>query len=443
MRWIRRARASWVLVVLLVPLYWLRPLIFDVVTTVTPGLAVQPKLEVLADRKQVKFSLREAQGQALIAGVPWKAILYTPAGPLIARGLTDSGRTNTVSIRHVRAGVLAYSVIIGDDQWRSNGSVTRHPGLPITPLDLKVGARAARVVGNRPPALVLHPLDAQQNVSDEPILVRAERPDRIAFTRRIRVEHLTAWTYIPTGLRTGVLKISASSAGARGERAEMDVQPGPIAGGKLQAYTDSVPADRREWWDVRLEDGHDALGNAALNGTVIEFSAGINAARTRLFATRPTVRATASIDLPPTVTPGRYAVQASSEAYRSNQKILTARPPVTMADLAIRWATLRNSSRITLNIGPLVDRLGALPDDGTPVQLEVIGASNGSSVARGKRCDSRTSAVLYEIALPLKQGSLAWELPPLPNGSSCLRISVAGQGRVIELPETLEPVVKP
>jgi hypothetical protein len=431
-----------VLVVLLVPIHWLRPLIFDVITTAAPSLVAQLKLEVMADRKQVQFSLLDTRGQDLIAAVPWKAILYTPAGPLIARGLTDSSRKNTLSIRHVRAGLLAYRVIIGDDQWQFNGSVTRQPGLPITPLDLKVGARAARVVGNRPPALVLHPLDAQQNVSDEPILVRAERPDRIAFTRRIRVEHLTAWTYIPTGLRTGVLKISASSAGARGERAEVDVQPGPIAGGELRARIDSVPADRREWWDVRLEDGHDALGNAALNGTVVEFSAQINAARTRLFATRPTVRATASIDLPPTITPGRYAVQASSEAYRSNQKILTARPPVTITDLAIRWATRRNSSRVTLNIGPLVDRLGALPDDGTPVELEVLGMSNGSSETR-KRCDSRTSAVLYEIALPLKQGSLAWELPPLPNSSSCLRISVAGQGRVIEVPETLEPAVKP
>jgi hypothetical protein len=110
---------------------------------------------------------------------------------------------------------------------------------------------------------------------------------------------------------------------------------------------------------------------------------------------------------------------------------------VRIADLAIRWATQPDSSRVTLNIGPLVDRLGALPDDGTPVELEVIGTSNG------KRCDSRTSAVLYEISLPLKQGVLAWELPPLPSGSSCLHVSVAGQGRMIELPEMLEPVVKP
>ena len=442
MKWLRRARALWVLVVLLVPLHWLRPLILEAATTNAPVLAVQPKLKVLADRKQVQFKLRDPRGQDLIAGVPWRAILYTPAGPLIARGLTNSSLTSTLSIRHVRAGLLAYRVIVGDDRWRFNGSVTRQPGLPITPLDLKVGARAARVVGNRPPALVLHPLDAQQNVSDEPILVRAERPDRIAFTRRIRVKHLTAWTYIPTGLRTGVLKISASSAQARGERAEVDVQPGPIAVGTLQADNDSVPADRREWWDVRLEDGRDALGNSALNGTVVEFSAQIDAARTRLFATRPTVRSTASIDLPPTVMPGRYAVQASSEAYRSNQKTLTARPPVTINDLMIRWASvhrtaLRDSRRVTLNIGPLVDRLGALPDDGTPVQLEVLAASSG------KRCDSRTSAVLYEISLPLKQGLLSWELPPLPSGSSCVRINVAGQRRVLELPKTLEPAGKP
>ena len=440
MRWFRRARALWVLVVLLVPLHWLRPLIAS--TTNAPSLVSQPKLEVLADRKEVQFKLHDAREQGLIAGVPWKAILYTPAGPLIARGLTDSS-TSTLSIRHVRAGLLAYRVIIGDDQWRFNGSVTRQPGLPITPLDLKVGARAARVVGNRPPALVLHPLDAQQNVSDEPILVRAERPDRIAFTRRIRVKHLTAWTYIPTGLRTGVLKVSASSAGARGERAEVDVQPGPIAGGELRAHIEGVPTDRREWWDVRFEDAHDALGNAALNGTAVEFSSQIDATRMRLFATRPTVRATASIDLPPTVTPGRYAVQASSEAYRSSRKTLTARPAVRIDNLAIRWKTLRGSGRVTLEIGPLVDRLGALPDDGTPVELEVLAEMGSARMGSGRLGCAGKSTVLYGISLPLKQGRLVWELPPLPSGSSCIRIRLAGQGRVIELPKTLEPAGKP
>ena len=323
--------------------------------------------------------------------------------------------------------MLAYRVKV--DQWTFDGTVTRKPGLPITPLDLKVGARAARVVGNRPPALVLHPLDVEQNVSDQPILVRAERPDHLPFAKTIRVKYLTAWTYIPTGLRTGILKISASSAGARGERAEVDVQPGPIASGKLQARNNAVPAKQREWWDLRLENGKDALGNAALNGTAVEFNSVGN--QTMLFATRPTVRATASIDLPPTVTPGNYVVRASSETFRSSRSVLKALSSVAIGTQSIRW---ENPQRWTLQIGPLRDQLGALPDDGTPVKLEVLSEIR----ARTKTCLDQ-SQVLYEIILPLQHGALAWPLPPLPANSRCVRIGIAGESQIIPLPAQVKP----
>ena len=423
-----------------------------------PSLEERPNLSVRVEAARLQFVL-QARAKPLRSGVPWMAILYTPAGPIAARGVTRDG-VSTLWIKHVRAGLLPYRVLIGNaatPEYRFEGTVWRKPGLPITPLDLKVGARAARVVGNRPPALVLHPLDARQNVSDQPVLVRAKRPDRGNFTRTIPVKHLTAWTYIPTGLKTGVLRISASSAGARGERAEVDVQPGPVVSGTLNTITAGVPADRREWWDLRLENAKDALGNPSLNGTLVEFNSrpepsGSALQTPVLFAARPTVRASASLDLPPTVPPGKYPVRASSEAYRSSPNQLTAQPPISLKDIAARWSI---GASLELKIGPLVDRLGALPDDGTPVKLELLGntpkphvrlvdqacgAEGGAhtSPLRGQLPgDSSPLESLYSVTLPLRQGGVIWRLPPLPPGSRCVRLEVAGQIVMLGLPPKL------
>ncbi len=456
--WVARVRASSIPIAVLCACVVLA-LLFKPSSVSIPSLEERPNLSVRVEAARVQFVL-QARAKPVRPGVPWMAILYTPAGPIAARGVTRNG-ASTLSIKHVRAGLLPYRVLIGGaatPEYRFEGTVSRKPGLPITPLDLKVGARAARVIGNRPPALVLHPLDRLQNVSDQPVLVRAKRPDRGNFRRTIPVKHLTAWTYIPTGLKTGVLKISASSAGATGERAEVDVQPGPVVSGTLKTITASVPADRREWWDLRLENAKDALGNPSLNGTLVEFNSwpeplGSAPKTPVLFAARPTVRATASLDLPPTVPPGKYPVWASSEAYRSSPDQLTAQPPISVKDIDARWLI---GTSLELAIGPLVDRLGALPDDGTPVKLELLGNTPNPHVRLSDRAcgaadsasrarhasplrgqllgDSSPLELLYSVTVPLRQGGVTWQLPPLPLGSRCVRLEVAGQRVMLALP---------
>jgi hypothetical protein len=464
--WVARIRAWRIPIAVMLCACVVLALLFKPSSVSIASLEERPNLSVRVEAARVQFVL-QARAKPLRPGVPWMAILYTPAGPIAARGKTRSGETSMLSIKHVRAGLLPYKVLIGatldqrnqkpdlPEPFRFEGTVSRKPGLPITPLDLKVGARAARVVGNRPPALVLHPLDVRQNVSDQSVLVRARRPDRGNFTRTIPVKHLTAWTYIPTGLKTGVLKITASSAGAMGERAEVDVQPGPVVSGTLKTITASVPADRREWWDLRLENAKDALGNLSLNGTVVEFNSRLAPSRSApktpvLFAARPTVRATASLDLPPTVPPGKYPVRASSEAYRSSPDQLTAQPPISVKDIDARWLI---GASLELAIGPLVDRLGALPDDGTPVKLELLGNTPNPHVrlsdracgdaGRARRAsprrgqllgDSSPLELLYSVTVPLQQGGVTWKLPPLPLGSRCVRLEVAGQRMMLALP---------
>lgn len=456
--WVARIRASSIPIAVLCACAVIA-LLFQPSSVSIPSLEERPNLNVYVEAARLQFIL-QARAKPVRPGVPWMAILYTPAGPIAARGVTGNG-ASSLWIKHVRAGLLPYRVLIGDSatlMYRFEGTVWRKPGLPITPLDLKVGARAARVVGNRPPALVLHPLDTRQNVSDQPVLVRARRPDRRNFTRTIPVKHLTAWTYIPTGLKTGVLKITASSAGARGERAEVDVQPGPVVSGTLNTITASVPADRREWWDLRLENAKDALGNPSLNGTLVEFNSRLEPSGPALqtpvlFAARPTVRATASLDLPPTVPPGTYPIRASSEAYRSNPDQLTAEPPISVKDIAARWLI---GASLKLAIGPLVDRLGALPDDGTPVKLELLGnlpnphvhppahpcgTAVGTKPASPRRghvpTDSSPLELLYALTVPLQKGRVIWKLPPLPLGSRCVRLEVAGQSALLVLPNKL------
>ena len=56
--------------------------------------------------------------------------------------------------------------------------------------------------------------------------------------------------------------------------------------------------------------------------------------------------------------------------------------------------------------------------------------------AGGDKCqgDSSPLELLYSVTVPLQQGSVTWKLPPLPLGSRCVRLEVAGQIVMLALP---------
>jgi hypothetical protein len=360
--------------------------------TAIPVLEKIPKLEAKLEQGTVRFTLRNDEAKPFPSGLEWRAVLFTPAGPVEVHGITTNSNKATLEIPQVRAGLITYRVEIADH--RLNGRLERLAGSPVTPLRLKVGARSVRVVGNRRPALVLHPLDRDGNVSGEPV---------------------TAWAVLPPGTRTGSMQVSAASGEARGERAEVDVVPGPVAGVRLEVSPKNVPADQREHWSVRVDGARDALGNPALDGTVTEFGTEFGSGGDwHLFATRPIVRAGAQLEVPPVVSPGAYKLEARTDGLKVPAVRVRAETPSLASTVPLKFEVGRQARVI---VGPVQDRFGALLDNGTPVTLEVW-----------------SDRLEYSVTEPLDAGKLVWIPPPLPKTVRSVRVRVAGQTFTLPIP---------
>ncbi len=180
-------------------------------------------------------------------GAPVTVTLLTPAGALRRAARAGPGGNARVPVPYARAGLTPYVVTAGAA--RVEGQLRLTPGAPRTPLTLKVGARAVRVTQPRPPALVLHPLDADGNVTARPVELLIRRPDGARLRRVAPVQHLTAWTLLPPGRVTGLLRVTATTGDAAGEVGEVDLLPGPAR------RAAALPAAAL---DVELRD---ALGN--------------------------------------------------------------------------------------------------------------------------------------------------------------------------------------
>ena len=382
----------------------------------------RPALSVSAMPERVRFTLRDPRGAPFADGVSVRAALTTPSGPISAEATTANERVLTLEIPYVRAGLVVYRVTAG--RYAFEGRLERQPLEPVTPLALKLGARAVRVAGDRDPALVLHPLDRLGNVSVEDVRVRALYPDSGTWSTTMRVEHLVAWSYIPARQRTGILKVSATSLEARGERAETDLLPGPVASARLVAPVSSAPSGPREAWRIELRDARDELGNPAIDGTAVRLAAqpvGGQRDPYRLFAVRPLVRATASLTLPALVPKGEYGLAARADAFAFAPVRIRATQPLSLSSLPARIVAGPHPG---VAVGPVTDRDGALPDDGTPVTLEVVSLEPDTDARR----------VEYATTVALVRGRAEWTLPPLPEHSRFVRVTVFDSTVTLEIP---------
>jgi hypothetical protein len=373
-----------------------------------PELAFQPRLETFALPEGVRFTLRAPNARRFPAGVRVTLTLETPAGPVQVRRVTSASNTLTLEVPYRRAGVAPFSVQVGSNTALITGEVRRTARAAISPLELNVGARAVRVGDARAPAVVLHPLDAQGNVSDEAMLVQAQRPDGSRFQRTITARHLVAWTFVPPGTRTGRLRIAAQSerTKARGERAEVDVQPGVVAKARFVAAPSAVAIGTREPVELRFAEARDAFGNAAVDGTVVEF--GSTSGAWQLFAARPLVRAEATLELTPDLPGGTYPLTARADATRADPRA------VRVLETRFQSWQVRLQGR-ELRVSAPVDAVGAWLDDGTPVTVLVV-----------------TDQERLETRLALEGGGLRWRLPPLEGRLQRVTVRVAGQTRVLE-----------
>ncbi len=367
----------------------------------------QPKLEITQRADTLEFNLTDPKGLKL--NVPWRVSLFTPAGLVIAQGLTKPNAKLVLAYR--RAGLTPYLVSAG--QFHFQGKLNRQPGAPITPLQLEVGARAARVDTQRPPALVIHPLDAQGNVSLAPVTLRLERPDDSRSVQSIAVKHLLAWAWLSTGSRTGTLRVSAGSLAARGERGEVDVMPGVVASADIKLEQSKITLNPRDVWKIHFANATDAFGNAALNGSATEFGLELFNSRLTLFGTRATVRGTSDLTVG-ALEVGNYRLNARADSLQRSTQALQAVAAVSLKGLPVRFSS---KPKPQMFVGPLIDAQGALLDDGTPIQLDF-------------RSDT---ASLYTIGLVSTNGRLGYVFPPLPKSLKFVLVSVAGLSSRLEL----------
>ncbi|GIW27300.1 MAG: hypothetical protein KatS3mg070_0663 [Meiothermus sp.] len=378
----------------------------------TVVLALEIGVFWLQSRTPATSSPRPAALQAIRAevstggvrfqGEGWfRVSLFTPAGPLVEEGEGE------VFIPYRRAGLIPYRLEAGSASLE--GTLRRRPGPATTPLRPKVGARAVRIDTPRQPSLVLHPLDAQLNVAEEPVRMKVFYPDGSQREWVLPVVHQLAWSYFPPGSRKGILKVVVQSGAARGERAEVDVLPGRIRSGALVLLQPEAATSGRDRWVLEVQGLRDEKGNLASDGLAVSL---IGGALENLFLTRsaPQSRLPLSLPLPDRV--GSYPLRAWSEGWVSNEATLRARPAVQVAHLPLYW------SGNQLHIGPVVDDLGALPDDGTPMRLRVVDPAG---------------RLLLEERILLASGQALWTPPPLTR-PFWLEVELAGQRARLEVP---------
>lgn len=405
----RRIRGlAWVIILLGVWVWLsLRPLdIREDAQAVTLDAALEVSTTVLSD--SVRFYPRSA-GRGLPVGTPLRLTLATPAGPYVWRGVSD----DYIELPYVRAGVTPFKLVAAGQSVR--GTFTKLPGTPVTPLELNVGPRVARVTGDRLPALVLHPLDSNQNVTLDPVTVSALYPSGELWQRSVRVDKLIAWTLLPAGNRVGKLKVSATTAAKRGERADVDLVPGRLGQARFAAAVDTVTASGRDTWQLELANSRDLLGNVVGDGTAVSFvGAGSSTSNKSLdfFLTRPLIQGGQPLSLPPYPEAGNYELQLVSDVYASQALKLTALP------LAPERLELRLSpDKKRLLLGPVLSQTGALVDNGTRVNVSAFDAQG----------------VLLNLSLPLQTGELEWNLPPLPPGTLGIEACVGERCERVEL----------
>lgn len=333
---------------------------------------------------------------------PFKVTLYTPAGPF-----TQSG-SNEIFMPYHRAGLLDYRLEAGERVLE--GSLQRPPTDPITPLTPKVGARATRVDGSTQPAVVIHPLDPQANVSSDPVAVSAYYPDNSTWNRTLPIQHQLAWSYFPSGNKTGLVKVVVKVAEARTERQEVDVQPGRTRLGQVEVVEGSSGAGSRDRFSVNLKTLRDQRGNQAQDGMAVGVWG--RGSTSDFFATQPTVEGQVSLRLLPPDTQEKLSLSARSEDWQSSVFNLESGPNLQIRSLPAQWQGR------TLVVGPIEDQRGALPDTGTTLKLQIF-AKGGS--------------LLLEQAVALKAGVARWEAPALPQDSR-VRVEVGGQHKELVVP---------
>ncbi len=366
----------------------------------------KPELTIEIDDEGVQFSLNP-----LSTEVTARLVLSTVAGPYVSEHLLNA-EGSSFSVPYLRAGKTPYSLELG--QATFTGTLERIPGPAVTPLEPLLTAKSARVTNNETPAVIVQPLDKNQNVNTNLLTLRVVNPDQTITETRPKVASLYSWSYLPPSRTAGKQYIIAETPSARGERAELDLLPGEVARADFQAVVASAPASGRDTWNIRLNLPRDKQVNRIIDGSSILFYGKGNGLD--FFATRPLNQGESNLILPTYPQAGQFAIRSQSGSYVSDTVKLTALA-LSNKEIAHHWLSLQP---LTLELGPVFDTYGAIPDTGSEVKIDIL---------------DEQGTVISQLINPLEAGKAIIVFPPLPQEASSLEFRMAGELIHLNLPD--------
>ncbi len=367
-------------------------------------LGFYPQLTTKLQANGLRIRLTAPNGLVFPENLPITVWVETSAGVVVQEAKTLGQAEQTMFFLYQRAGLILYRVKIAE--YLARGQLTRVALAPVHPLKLNVGARAVRLDTSRPPALVMHPLDAQGNVSDAPITVTTLLPSGQPQKQTIRSQHLVAWTWLPVGRRTGLLRISAQTRTAFAERSEVDLLSGATTQASFSLSPSSLSSATRDDLSLSLRNAQDQFGNPAVEGSAVEFSS-IQALTWNFFMVRSLVRSAASAKMSLYLPVGKFLLYTRSEKLLSSATgflIETARTTT--------WRIWRKKDFIYSSV--IRDSIGAILDDGTPINITLW-----------------TEKIVHQSLAYLKDGKLKWQVPQLGGRIKQIKVSFFGQNQVL------------
>ena len=317
--------------------------------------------------------------------------IQSPAGLHIfeydRNSLKSDDGGSVLAVPYARAGLSPYTLYLGDEV--AFGELNISPSPPISPLTTEVAGRSLQVTNVSQAAVYLSPLDIHGNVSDEPIDIELRYPNYTSWSSRVEMENLVGWTLVPHGEELGKIAVSVKSDEAFGERTEIYVFAGPLEQGNIYALHPQIEANPRDAWHLVAPQLQDRYDNPINDGTVFELYAEFG--NIRITGTGIASSGRAQIDLPPIPETGEMALRLQSSHYRSEDVTLA----VTAFTEQLHVAWLDDN---TIRIGPILDSLGAYPDNGALVSLRLLN-------------NEEQEIFIDEAALI--GGVTQWDIPPL------------------------------
>jgi hypothetical protein len=194
------------------------------------------------------------------------------------------------------------------------------------------------------------------------------------------IEHGVAAELISSGTSAGTVEVFATDGSVSSRRVEYDEVPGAASAVSTVLTGDSstLVADGRQLIEVSTSTIVDRFGNRLLDGHLVQLRTdgpgGVG------LATATTIDGIARFRVPAPSRPGTVTLAAMVDGTVGEPMILTFAPAVSAIPAVVR---IDDTGSSIVDVGPVLDALGAVVSDGTPVTVSTDGAESIDLPLRG------------------------------------------------------------